>query len=110
MNPRWTEQDKKIVRTAFVRAQKRADEEALKLFHESRVQTVEQLWEMELKIRQWRKERVCVSVFSYEFAGRKIQELLKQGWLLMSDLQSLSEERRAIVLGTAKGAGRATQE
>jgi len=44
------------------------------------------------------------------FPERKIQELLKQGWLLMSDLQSLSEERRAIVLGTAKGAGRATQE
>ena len=110
MSHGWSEQDKKIIKTALARAQKRADEEALKLFQESRVQSIEQLWDMELKIRQWRKERLCISVFSYEFAEHKIRELLEKGWLLMSDLQSLSEERRASVLGLAQAPGRATQE
>lgn len=103
MSHGWSEQDKKIVKTAFVRAQKRADDEALKLFHGSRVQSIEQLWDMELKIRQWRKERLGVSVFSYETVEHKIREHLEKGWLLAEDLQSLSEERRASVLASAKG-------
>lgn len=102
MSQGWSEQDKKIVKTAFARAQKRADEEALKLFHESCVQSVEQLWDMELKIRQWRKERLGISVFSYESAKHKMLEQLEKGWLLPSDLQSLSEERRASMQAHAK--------
>ncbi len=102
MSHGWSEQDKKIVKTALIRAQKRADEEALKLFHESRVQSMDQLFDMELKIRRWRKERLGISVFSYESAEHKMREHLERGWLLADDIQSLSEERRASVLGHAK--------
>lgn len=102
MSQGWSEQDKKIIKTALIRAQKRADEEALKLFHESHVRSIEQLWDMELKIRQWRKERLGISVFSYESAEHKIREYLEKGWLLVDDLRSLSEERRTCVRPNAK--------
>jgi hypothetical protein len=94
MNNGWTDSDKRIVKTALERARKRAEKEVLKRFRDSPVESVEDLWAMELTIRQWRKE--CGSgrfYFAYERVEELLGEFLARGWTLETDLSSLSEER-----------------
>ncbi len=57
MSHGWSESDKAVVKAALARAQKRANDEALQLFKKEQVETVDDLWSLELKIRDWKKER-----------------------------------------------------
>ncbi len=100
MSKGWSETDKKVVKTILGRAQKRAEQEAIREFHKLRVESMQDIWNVELKIRGWRRDRYGVFYFSYERVERQIADYLKRGWVLPGDLQSLSEERRARILNT----------
>jgi hypothetical protein len=100
MSKGWSDADKKVVKTILGRAQKRAEREAIKEFHGLRVQSMQNIWNLELKIRGWRKDRYGVFYFRYDRVERQIADYLQRGWVLPDDLQSLSEERRARILNT----------
>lgn len=104
MSNGWSENDKAVVRTALERARRRAEQEALALHANYRIQTIEDLWALELKIREWRKERQTIFRFSYESAHRTIAELLSCGWLKQSELAHLSPDRLATILAIKKQA------
>jgi len=90
----WSVSDKRIVKIALLRAQKRAEEDAVKRFKTIQIGSVNDLWSLELKIRQWRKE--CGSdrfYFSYDSVEKLLGECLSREWLLATDLSSLSESR-----------------
>ena len=94
MSHGWSESDKNVVRTALERARKRAEDEALKLLNSQQIQNIDDLWKLELKIRDWRREYGDGRFyFSYESVERLLGEFLSRGWTLESDLASLSEER-----------------
>ncbi len=92
MSKGWSEPDKKIVKTALQRAQKRAAEQIVKNFKSVAVESIEDIWALEIKIREWRKDYGSF-YFSYERVERLLGEFLKRGWTLEDDLRSLSEER-----------------
>jgi len=94
MSSSWSESDKKIVKVALLRAQKRAEEDAIRQFKAIQIGSIDDLWSLELKIRQWRKE--CGSgrfYFNYDSVEKLLGECLSREWLLATDLSSLSESR-----------------
>jgi nucleoside-triphosphatase THEP1 len=93
MSQGWSESDKKVVKVALERARKRAEEKILKAYRDQKIQCIDDLWALELKIRDWRKEVGTKFYFSYDGIESLLHECLKRGWSELSDLQSLSEER-----------------
>src|SRR5436309_9494844 len=91
MSDGWSQSDKNIVKGALARAQKRANDEALQLFKRESVRTIDDLWSLELKIRDWKKERYGKFYFEYSTVEKLLGDCIKRGWLRLSDLQSMSE-------------------
>ena len=93
MSQGWSESDKDLVKGALARAQKRANDEALQLFKKESVRTIDDLWALELKIRDWKKERYGKFYFAYDTVEKLLADCMRRRWLNISDLQSMSEER-----------------
>jgi len=94
MSKGWSDSDKAAVKRLLEVAEKNAEAEALKLFKHTRVENISDLWNLELEIRKWKKERYGVFYFSYDRVEEQISEYLERGWLKESDLSSLSQKRR----------------
>ena len=95
MSQGWSESDKDVVKAALARAEKRANEEALQLFKKESVRTIDDLWALELKIRDWKKERYGKFYFAYDTVEKLLANCIKHRWLSISDLQTMSEGRLA---------------
>jgi hypothetical protein len=93
MSHGWSQSDKDLVKSALARAQKRANDEALQLFKNESIRTIDDLWSLEMKIRDWKKERYGKFYFDYSTVEKLLCQCIKRGWLRISDLQSMSEER-----------------
>ena|SRR5688572_7496623 len=93
MSHGWSESDKNLVRAALGRAQKRANDEVLQLFKKQTVRKIEDVWALERKIGEWRRERYGKFYFDYSTIESVLAECIRRGWLNFSDLQPLSEIR-----------------
>ena len=93
MSHGWTANDKAVAKAAADRARRRAEQEAIRLHAQYKVNSVEDLWALELKIREWRRGRRHCFTLNYERANEQLAGWLAKGWLQESDLQRMSPER-----------------
>lgn len=93
MSHGWKPNDKAIAKAAAERARRRAEQEAIRLHADYKVKTIEDLWALELKIREWRKGRQHCFTLNYERASEQLADWLARGWLHESDLERMSPER-----------------
>jgi hypothetical protein len=93
MSHGWSQGDKSVVKVATERARRRAEQEAMQLHQNYKVENIDDLWRLELQIREWRKERQYQFGLNYETANRQLAHWLVRGWLQKSELARLSQER-----------------
>ncbi len=93
MSNQWSPKDKAVAKTAAERAQKRAELEAITLHANYKINGIDDLWALELQIRHWRKERQYCFTMNFQTANEQLSQWLSRGWLLESELNSLSPER-----------------
>jgi hypothetical protein len=93
MSHGWTPNDKAVAKAAAERARRRAELEAIRLHADYKIESIDDLWALELKIREWRKDRKHCFTLNYERADEQLAGWLARGWLLASDLQRMSPER-----------------
>lgn len=89
----WTPNDKAVAKAAAGRARSRAEQEAIRLHADYRISSIDDLWALELKIREWRKDRQYCFTLNYERANEQLAGWISRGWLLESDLARMSPER-----------------
>ena len=99
MNHGWTPDDKAVAKVAAERARRRAEQEAIRLHAVYKINSIEDLWALELRIREWRKERQRAFTLEYVRANQQLANWLAKGWLLESDLERMSPERRLSIRG-----------
>ena len=92
MSNHWSPKDKAVAKTAAERARRRAEQEAITLHANYKINGIDDLWALELTIRQWRKERQYCFTMNFQTANEQLSEWLSRGWLLESELNSLSPE------------------
>jgi hypothetical protein len=93
MSHGWTLNDKAVAKAAAERARRRAEQEAMRLHADYKIKSIDDLWALELKIREWRKERKHCFTLNYQRVDKQLAGWLARGWLLESDLQRMSPER-----------------
>jgi hypothetical protein len=93
MSHGWTLNDKAVAKAAAERARCRAEQEAMRLHADYKIKSIDDLWALELKIREWRKDRKHCFTLNYQRADEQLARWLARGWLLESDLQRISPER-----------------
>jgi hypothetical protein len=93
MSRGWSESDKAVAKVAAERARRRAEQETIKLHQNYKIENIDDLWRLELRIREWRKERQHRFTLNYEIASKQLAHWLAKGWLQESDLARLSPER-----------------
>ena len=93
MSHGWSADDKGIAKAAAERARRRAEQEAIALHAAYKVNSIDDLWALELKIRGWRKDRKHCFTLNYPRADEQLAGWLARGWLLESDIQRMSPER-----------------
>ena len=93
MSHGWSQNDKAAAKVAAERARRRAEDEAIALHSQYKVASIDDLWALELHIRQWRKERQHRFTLNYERANEQLAGWLSCGWLHPSDLARFSPER-----------------
>jgi hypothetical protein len=93
MSHSWSADDKGIAKAAAERARRRAEQEAIALHATYKINSIDDLWALELKIRQWRKDRQHRFTLNFQRANEQLAAWLCRGWLLESDLTRMSPER-----------------
>jgi len=61
MSHGWSPNDKAVAKTAAERARRRAEQEAIRLHDEYKVNSIEDLWALELRIPEWAETERTVS-------------------------------------------------
>ncbi len=93
MSEKWSPSDKAVAKSAVERARRRAEEEAIALHRAYKINGIEDLWALELKIREWRKDRQHRFYLDFKIANKQLAEWLSRGWLHESDLTRMSPQR-----------------
>lgn len=93
MSSGWSDADKSVAHEAAKRAKAAAENEALGLFQAYPVKKVEDLWNLELQIREWRRDRHHVFTLNFARAEDQIVGWLARGWIDSTDIDSFSESR-----------------
>lgn len=101
MSSGWSDSDKQVAQKAAIRARSTAEDEALRLFRNYPVKTADDLWQLELKIREWRRDRQHVFTINYARAEEQMAEWIGRGWLRASDMETLSPARRERIRSSA---------
>ena len=94
MKSNWSKSDVHALKVILEKAKKNAEQMTLEKFKNYKVQTVSDMWELELILRKWRKDLEELSSFQYDSVGQDIKKYLKNGWLSNKDISSLTEERK----------------
>ena len=89
----WTPAEKTAARVIFDRAVARARKEILDRHRDNKITELDDLWEYELEIREWRKEFHEVFQYKYSRLHLCFAICLRRGWLQVEELRGLSEER-----------------
>jgi len=92
MSKGWSLKDKQIAKAAAERARHRAEKEAISLHAEYRIDSIEDLWALEVKIREWRRDRQYQFTLNFETANQQIADWVSRGWLKQSDIEAFSED------------------
>jgi hypothetical protein len=66
MSKGWSPSDKIVAQKAATKAKSTAESEAIRLHKETKILRIEDLWALELKIREWRRDRQHVFTINYE--------------------------------------------
>ena len=102
MSHGWSVSDKIAVKKLVQKARSAAETEAIRLHRDTRIERIEDLWALELAIREWRRERQHVVDISYASAEQRLADWIRRGWLSPSDVSLLSPERRDRVVSQHK--------
>ncbi|MBN8709452.1 MAG: hypothetical protein J0I10_08735 [Verrucomicrobia bacterium] len=94
MSQGWSATDKSVAHKAAARAEAKAEAEVLELFRAYPVKNADDLWRLELQIREWRRERKHAFTLNFERAEDQLAEWLHKAWLSPGDLAALSDTRR----------------
>jgi hypothetical protein len=92
MSHGWSDSDKQVAQKAAIRARSAAEEEALRFFRDYSVKTADDLWQLELKIREWRRDRQYFTL-NYARAEEQVADWIARGWLRSSDVDAFSPTR-----------------
>jgi hypothetical protein len=95
MSDNWTPAEKKAARVIFDRALENARKEILDFHRNKEIAELDDLWEYEREIREWRKEFDSIFQYRYSYLDLCFVISLGRGWLRNGDLAGLSEERIA---------------
>ena len=95
MSKGWSSSDKSVAQKAAIKAKSAAEAEAVRLHKETKIVGIEDLWTLELKIRDWRKDRQHVFTINYETAEANLSHWIAKGWIELCDVGLLSEDRFA---------------
>lgn len=93
MNKQWSPAEKKAAHRIFDLAVDNAQKDVLNRHSAKRINTIDDLWEYEREIREWRKEIYNTFQFTYSTLAVCFGLCLRKGWLAESDLAGLCEER-----------------
>jgi hypothetical protein len=93
MNLPWSQSEKVIARAAFGRASEAAEADYLRRHSSYRVNSLEDLVNLEQQIREWRKEWSFLLDYRYSQLDWVFPMLIRKGWLKIDDLNGLMEER-----------------
>ncbi|HEY9621566.1 MAG TPA: hypothetical protein V6C78_14485 [Crinalium sp.] len=101
---KWTDLEEKIARTAFDKAYKREVEALLKQVREEAgaIAEVEDLWRLHDFLSAKRHEIEGKYDYRYSALIFIFAELLKEGWLQISDLEGLDQGKLAKVVALAQ--------
>jgi hypothetical protein len=94
MSKGWSDSDKQAAQKLAAKAKSTAEREAIRLHRDTKIEKIEDLWAMELKIREWRRERQHSFAVNYETIEAEVAEWLVRDWLESSDLEAFSNGRR----------------
>ena len=94
MKSNWSKSDVHALKVILEKAKKNAEQMTLEKFKNYKVQTVSDMWKLELILRKWRKDLEELSSFKYDSVGEDIKKFIKNGWLTNKDISSLTEERK----------------
>ena len=95
MSKGWSPSDKIVAQKAATKAKSTAESEAIRLHKETKIMRIEDLWALELKIREWRKERHHVFTINYDSIENDLARWINMGWIDISDIADFSDERLA---------------
>ena len=91
----WSPSERKAARVVYDRALEKAREEVLDFHRNKAIAELDDLWEYEREIREWRKELDYIFQYRYSFLDLCFAISLRRGWLQQDDLSGLNEERIA---------------
>ncbi len=89
----WPRADKHLAHDLTERASENSGAELLRWFRETEVDDVEDLWKLEEKIREWRKERAFEFNMRYSRIESDLAIWIRRGWLTLEDVRGFSTER-----------------
>ena len=95
MSEHWSPSERKAARVVYDRALEKAREEVLDFHRNKTIAELDDLWEYEREIREWRKKLDYIFQYRYSFLDLCFAISLRRGWLQQDDLSGLSEERIA---------------
>lgn len=101
---KWTDLEKKIARTAFDKAYEREVEVLLKQVREEAgtIANVENLWQLHDFLSAKRHDMEGKYDYRYSALLFIFAELLKEGWLQISDLEGLDQDKLSKVAALAR--------
>ena len=102
MSTGWSPSDKTVAQKAYVKAKSAAEAEAIRVHREKKIERIEDLWGLELQIREWRRERQHVFTLNYDSAEESISEWIRKGWISKDDISGFSEQRLARIIQNKK--------
>ena len=74
-----TPNDKAVAKAAAERARRGAEQEAIRLHADYKIKSIDDLWALELKIREWRKDRKHCFTLNYQRADEQLAGWIAQG-------------------------------
>lgn len=100
----WTDTEKKIARIAFDRAYKREIEALLKQVREEASKLVElgELWQLHDFLSAKRHEVEGKYDYQYSALLFVFAELVKEGWLYLSELEGLDKDKLSKITSLAR--------
>lgn len=91
MELKWSPRDKGIARRAYDQALANARKEILAHHKNHPVASIDELWDLEQQIREWRKDLQSIFTYSYSRLAYIFGIVIRRGWLHLDDLSGLSE-------------------
>lgn len=93
MNSNWSPSDKIVGKKAVERAISAAEADIMKRFRNYSIKGVADLWKLEQDLQRWRRDIHGKIYLHYESLEDRLPEWIRNKWLTLSDISSLSAAR-----------------